>query len=464
MKWNNEENEKPSSADVRTAQRQGFSTLAAAFGGEAEDRETEEREKIDFKMVTFALAGKDYGIDIMKVKEIAKYGNFTYVPNTPPFVTGVYNLRGDIISVIDLRKMFNLPVPEKAEGEAQDGLILRLENNLIGVVVDHIDRVVGIASTNIQPPHPIFADINIKYISGVVEQEGRLYIILDVERIFQREEEKNEPAAVRLTTAQPEPAAQPSATTPSPPASETEFDFVRESLSTFDVFHVTEINEQWARERFEEWRSSRKTAGKPIQLSSHEEARDFVKSFTSECTGTFWDENYLEKVEKVLPEVNVGTVHVWNPGCGQGFESYSLAVLLKRHYPDKQIKIWASDRDLLSISTAPNLVFPRNSIPDYYADFIVEGTNGMSFGQEVKDAILFEYHDVLHPNAIPEVDIILSRDVLSFLKESDQKQVLSQFHEKVKSSGVIIPGKHELLDTLDGWERVKSGLTAFRKA
>ena len=65
---------------------------------------------IDFKMVTFSLANKDYAINIMQVKEIAKAGNFTYVPNTSPFVLGVYNLRGDIIPVIDLRIFFNIPV------------------------------------------------------------------------------------------------------------------------------------------------------------------------------------------------------------------------------------------------------------------------------------------------------------------------------------------------------------------
>ena len=70
-------------------------------------------DKVDFKMVTFSLAGKEYGIDIMSVKEIAKAGRFTYVPNAAPFVRGVYNLRGDIISVIDLRIFFHLPAERK---------------------------------------------------------------------------------------------------------------------------------------------------------------------------------------------------------------------------------------------------------------------------------------------------------------------------------------------------------------
>ena len=68
---------------------------------------------LDFKMVTFSLAGKDYAIDIMRIKEIAKAGNFTYVPNTSPFVLGVYNLRGDIIPIIDLRIFFNIPVSSR---------------------------------------------------------------------------------------------------------------------------------------------------------------------------------------------------------------------------------------------------------------------------------------------------------------------------------------------------------------
>ena len=66
-------------------------------------------------MVTFSLGGKEYGIDIMNVKEIANASRFTYVPNAAPFVRGVYNLRGDIISVIDLR--IHVPPARGAKGK-----------------------------------------------------------------------------------------------------------------------------------------------------------------------------------------------------------------------------------------------------------------------------------------------------------------------------------------------------------
>jgi purine-binding chemotaxis protein CheW len=68
---------------------------------------------IDFKMVTFSLADRDYSLDIMHVKEIVKADRFTFVPNTLPFVRGVYNLRGEIIPILDLRIFFGIDVSDR---------------------------------------------------------------------------------------------------------------------------------------------------------------------------------------------------------------------------------------------------------------------------------------------------------------------------------------------------------------
>ena len=137
---------------------------------QAEDRENV--AIVDFKMVTFSLAGKDYAIDIMQVKEIAKTGRFTYVPNALPFVLGVYNLRGEIIPIIDLRLFFNIEIPVRKDNAVENMLIVNVGDQLFGVVVDAIDKVVGIQKSTIQPPHPLFGDINIKYIQGVVESQN----------------------------------------------------------------------------------------------------------------------------------------------------------------------------------------------------------------------------------------------------------------------------------------------------
>lgn len=398
---------------------------------------------VDYKMVTFSLGGKDYGIDIMKVKEIAKFGNFTYVPNTPPFVVGVYNLRGDIISILDLRKMFHLPIPE-AQKSVEDGLILRLENNLLGVIVDSIDKVVGISSSSIQPPHPIFGDINIKYISGVVENDDRLYIILDTERIFGREstdekaEDDERPSGdlddgvvvEELDSGQPETGD-----------ASIGLGFVRDTLATFSGFHTSEINEEWVADRFEEWRGEKGAA--EAQLVDKDEADRFLEPFFSPYTGRLWSEAYAAAVEAVLPEAEGNVVNAWNPGCGKGYETYCLFALMKKKYRGKRVKIWAGDNDLLSISTAPNLVFPSDSVPAYLKEFVTEGKSGLSLKQDLKDQILFEYHDVTHETTVPDVDIILARDVLSFLKVQDQHRLLDEMGEKLKAGGVIITGKNE---------------------
>lgn len=437
------------------------------------DRAAEEQvEIIDFKMVTFSLGGKDYGIDIMKVKEIAKFSHFTYVPNCPPFVRGVYNLRGDIISVIDLRRMFNITVPEKTapqEGERESarksdsGLILRLESTLIGVVVDQIDKVVGIASSTIQPPHPIFADVNIKYISGVVEHEDRLYIILDVERILSRDaqlEPQRLPTSAEIEpeALQPESdSAVPADEMRKPAGGDVGFGFICETLATFAGFCVTDVNREWVTRRYAGWKDERRNSGAEPQITSVEEAGAFLQAFHSPASGKFWPEGYAKSIEKFLPKEGARSIQAWNPGCAKGHESYSLCCMLRKRFPEARIKIWASDKDLLSISTAPNLVFPQHEVPADCRDSLVSGRNGYSFGPAIKDLIVFEYHDVLHDSTVPEVDIILARDLMSYMKPSDQTTLLEEFAERLKSGGVLIVGANERIPEGDDWRRADDG-------
>ncbi|MFP4442533.1 MAG: CheR family methyltransferase [Spirochaetia bacterium] len=428
------------------------------------ENENEHAAIIDFKMVTFSLGGKDYGIDIMKVSEIAKFEKYTYVPNTLPFVTGVYNLRSDIISLIDLRKMFNLPIPEKNSDGAENGLILRLDNNMIGIIVDSIDKVVGISSESIQPPHPIFGDINIKYISGVVENDSRLYIILDVEKIFQKDEAPpahHEPvkgisdsSPVELGELEPYDSTAPSDLT-----------FVKETLKTFSSFYTTPINEQWVEARFSEWSEKRQEQKRSVQLKSKEDGEAFLAPFYSPFSGTFWNDEYIDKFFSLETSGSAsnGPVFIWNPGCGQGYEAYSVTAGFLKRNPEAKLKVWASDNDLLAISNAPNLVISGEGMPDYLSPFVAENKNGFTLGEELKDRILFEYHDVLHANTVPEVDIILCRDLLSFLKPEDQMKIIEEFAEKLKSGGILCIGNNEQAP-LEGMERVNnSSFSAYRK-
>lgn len=440
-----------------------------------EDLEEQRRKNtiIDYKMVTFSLAGKDYAIDIMKVKEIAKAGRFTYVPNSLPFVVGVYNLRGDIIPVIDLRIFFNCYVPPRDDDAMENLLIVTLGEQTFGVVVDEIDKVVGIQRSAIQPPHPLFGDINIKYIYGVVEAEHRLYVLFDIDRIFgtRTPEEEAELAASAekmrevqaaapvTSSSKPSMPSAPKAVAAPAPALEqkkedVDYTFVVDSLKTLKKFTVNDLTLDWTKKRYADWAKER---GKNIQLQNEADADAFLKPFFSECTGTWWSESYAQSILKILPDNTAKNIVVWNPGCGKGYEAYSLACIMKKKYPNAVIRIYAHDIDLLAVSNAPLMTVSENVASDWYMPYLTRTvTKDWTFGKEIKDSVLFEYHDCMHASNLPPLDMIFARDLLAFLPEESQKTVVGEFGEKMKGNGIIIVGENENL-SLPGWKKKSSG-------
>ncbi|MEI6387958.1 MAG: chemotaxis protein CheW [Spirochaetota bacterium] len=426
----------------------------------AEARKTS-GDKIDFKMITFSLAGKEYGIDIMSVKEIAKAGRFTYVPNAAPFVRGVYNLRGDIISVIDLRTFFHLPAERKAEDALESLLILRIDEHVFGVIVDGIDKVVAISSAGIQPPHPIFGDINVKFIKGIVENGGKLYIILDAAMIFapsKAAEEAAHPETPKVVALVKEPPKEERAAPETVAGEDVGASFVRESLAALKGFHITGLNEDWFHRRYSEWKVIRKN---DVQIREPSEAETFLEDFWSPGSGMLLSADFVDKFERILPGNESKNLNVWNPGCGKGYETWSLAVILRRRYPDSRVKVWANDSDLLAISMAPNMVFP-DTVPDYYAEYMTAGRNGQSFIQHVRDSVFFEFHDILNTNSLPPLDIVVCRDLVSLLSPVDQKRLLDDFSDKLKPAGILVLGSNEVPGS--GWRSLGSGaVSAFCK-
>ncbi len=466
------------------------------------------QETIDFKMVTFCLSGKDYAIDIMYVKEIAKAGQFTFVPNTMPFVIGVYNLRGDIIPIIDMRIFFNAPVPEYKEGELRNLLILKVEEQTFGIVVDKIDKVVGVQKSSIQPPHPLFTDINVKYISGVVEANKRLYILLDIERIFNKSTvEADEKKAVKYPQSAPmmqmsnpvaqisskeepkkEQAAQNNSAQTAAKVSaknevvekiaeeasvsevreektpvDNDYQFVLEELKTFGKFNVSEVNEEWVKYRYEEWKKER--TGKGVQLQNESDAQEFLKSFWSKHTDGWWSKEYADEVYNILPDNSAKQIVVWNPGCGKGMETYCLACVLAKRYPESKVRLYAQDVDLLNVSNAPMLSIPQEVADGWLSSFVAKTASGSNtFNQQIKDSILFEYHDCQHTNALPMIDVIFARDLLSVINTDAQSSLVKDFDEKIKGNGIIIIGDNEKLSgTSEFGEKTVGSITAYNK-
>ena len=451
------------------------------------DRTTgiDEKEKlavIDFKMITFSLAGKDYAIDIMKVKEIAKAGRFTYVPNVMPFVIGVYNLRGDIIPIIDFRLFFNIPVAERNNNDLENLLIITVGEQTFGAVVDEIHSVVGIQKDSIQPPHPLFGDISIRYIYGVVESGKQLYILLDIDRIFTGKlnlDSKNTLKANSVvrqvslaqnvsTVANVAPAAPVGQVAKASAENkadnlEKDYNFLVHDLQEFCQFYVGKVNESWAKRRFDEWVKSQD--GGSTQLQNKEKADEFLSSFWSRCSGAWWNRSLADNIYKLLPDNAAKQIVVWNVGCGKGQETYSLCCLLRKRYPDAKIRIYAHDKDLLNISNAPLLSIESSFANDWYAPYVTHNVNGeYTFTQEIKDSIMFEYHDCTNTNALPMCDIIFARDVVSLLPESAQTALVEEIQEKLKGNGIVILGENESLADRNVWEeRMVDSLFVYNK-
>ena len=465
----------------------------------------EERESValfDFRMAAFTLAGKDYAIDIMHVKEIVKASRFTYVPNTVPFVLGVYNLRGEIIPIVDLRKFFNIEVPPRKPDQVENLLIISIEDHVFGVVVDQIEGIVGIQKSSIQPPHPLFGDINIKFIYGIVEARDRLYVLLDIARIFGKNPEGDEGNAPRdyelakeqapAEGAEKAPAAKPvnpdddidersgdvppakaaapaadagsgpSASAAEAPAEDSDKKFVIDGLVEFKKLYITEVNKSWFENRYSEWKESR---GASVQFASANDADEFLKPFWSSNSGAFWTKEYADSVFDILPDNAAKQILVWNPGCGKGQESFSLACVLKKRYPQSRIRIYAHETDLLNIANAPLLTVPDADAAGWLAPFVQKSVTGeYTFTQEIKDIIMFEYHDIKNANALPMTDIIFARDVLSLIPPEGQKTVLTDFEEKLKGNGILFLGENESVGSGLSWgEKTQGSLTYYSK-
>ena len=451
------------------------------------DRTTgiDEKEKlavIDFKMITFSLAGKDYAIDIMKVKEIAKAGRFTYVPNVMPFVIGVYNLRGDIIPIIDFRLFFNIPVAERNNNDLENLLIITVGEQTFGAVVDEIHSVVGIQKDSIQPPHPLFGDISIRYIYGVVESGKQLYILLDIDRIFTGKLNLDSKNTLKANTVVRQVSLAQNVSTvanvaPAAPVEqvakasaenkadnlEKDYNFLVHDLQEFCQFYVGKVNESWAKRRFDEWVKSQD--GGSTQLQNKDKADEFLSSFWSRCSGAWWNRNLADNIYKLLPDNAAKQIVVWNIGCGKGQETYSLCCLLRKRYPDAKIRIYAHDKDLLNISNAPLLSIESSFANDWYAPYVTHKVNGeYTFTQEIKDSIMFEYHDCTNTNALPMCDIIFARDVVSLLPESAQTALVEEIQEKLKGNGIVILGENESLADRNVWEeRMVDSLFVYNK-
>lgn len=142
------------------------------------------------KYLTFMLADEEYGIGILKVKEIIGMMPFTSVPQTPDFVKGVINLRGKVIPVIDLRLRFGMEPSDYTERTCIIVVEIQGEagNILIGSVVDTVSEVLNIKGEDIEDTPAFGTKLDTDYILGMAKVEGGVKILLNIDQVLNAEE------------------------------------------------------------------------------------------------------------------------------------------------------------------------------------------------------------------------------------------------------------------------------------
>lgn len=142
------------------------------------------------KYLTFVLADEEYGIDILRVREIIGMMPTTSIPQTPDYVNGVINLRGNLIVVIDLRKRFGMETVECTERTCIIVVEIAGETDpiIVGVIVDSVSEVVNIQAEELDSTPSFGANLKTDYILGMARAGDGVKILIDIDKVWSSEE------------------------------------------------------------------------------------------------------------------------------------------------------------------------------------------------------------------------------------------------------------------------------------
>ena len=138
------------------------------------------------QLVTFKVGGEEFGLDVFQVHEILRYQEPTAMPKAPAFVEGVLDVRGALVPVVDLRKRFE--VHELRYDDDTRIVLVDFQGERLGLIVDEVSEVMRVAETAVTPPPQYVKGLAAEFIRGIVRLEGRLVVLLDLDRILSSQE------------------------------------------------------------------------------------------------------------------------------------------------------------------------------------------------------------------------------------------------------------------------------------
>jgi purine-binding chemotaxis protein CheW len=142
------------------------------------------------QFLSFQVAGEEYAVGILRVREIIEYGTITRVPTTPPWVRGVFNLRGGVVPVIDLAVKFGLPRGEVTSRTCIVIVETRLggETTLMGLVADAVSQVMELRPDEIEAAPGFGTRVRVEYLQGMAKADRKFVLLLDIDRVLSSDE------------------------------------------------------------------------------------------------------------------------------------------------------------------------------------------------------------------------------------------------------------------------------------
>jgi purine-binding chemotaxis protein CheW len=140
----------------------------------------------EIQLVVFSIGREEFAVEVTQVREIMRMEEITRMPKSPHFVEGIINLRGQIIAVVELAKRLNLEAGERSSDTRI--IVVEAEEIKIGMIVDSVSEVLRVSADAVEPSPTLATDVSAAYLRGVVKQDNRLIIMLDLTRVLSLQE------------------------------------------------------------------------------------------------------------------------------------------------------------------------------------------------------------------------------------------------------------------------------------
>lgn len=407
------------------------------------------------QLVTFQLENDLFGIDIMITQEILKMTQLRRVPNSPFYFEGMLNLRGDVIPIINFKKLFHFGTFELSRDKGI--IIVNIESQRFGIVIDKVLRVFSIEKISINPVPEGFPKPIKQYLIGVIKDQTDHIAILDIKSIFQMV--ANDLALGDI--------------------SYYNLDFRRDKLSNnleeekiilnflksinFNINSITNIG-------IFNYFSKQKIINKTTMNVVVKQVKDSIENgsltlLNKEKNEYFFDHSedyyaFFDLFDHVIVprklKENNKNIKILNIGCGKGYELYSILFLLKSFVPDFEkwnVKLMGIDDNFNNLTFANEGLYPVKSLikinkNDSQKYFVTEEGN-YRIKKDLKERVSFRFATPKNFESIRGVDLIFCRNVLSKMDDTSINRVISEISESLNQYGVLLLSEIEDLYNIE---------------